>query len=32
MDETFPPSDQNKLSPEDQAVLDAFLAMEEGEE
>jgi chemosensory pili system protein ChpA (sensor histidine kinase/response regulator) len=32
MDETFPPSDQNELSPEDQAVLDAFLAMEEPEE
>ena len=32
MDEAFPPSDQNELSPEDQAVLDAFLAMEDGEE
>src|SRR5258706_12230706 len=32
MDETFPPSNQNELSPEDQAVLDAFLAMEEPEE
>jgi chemosensory pili system protein ChpA (sensor histidine kinase/response regulator) len=32
MDEIFPPSDQNELSPEDQAVLDAFLAMEETEE
>ena len=32
MDEAFPPSDQNELSPEDQAVLDAFLAMEDTEE
>ncbi|HEX6483804.1 MAG TPA: response regulator [Ktedonobacteraceae bacterium] len=32
MDEAFPPSDQNELSPEDQAVLDAFLAMEDGDE
>ncbi|HJT55067.1 MAG TPA: response regulator [Ktedonobacteraceae bacterium] len=31
MDETFPSSDQNELSPEDQAVLDAFLAMEDWE-
>src|SRR5260221_9640090 len=32
MDEIFPSSNQNELSPEDQAVLDAFLAMEEPEE
>ncbi len=31
MDETFPFSDQNELSPEDQAVLDAFLAMDDME-
>lgn len=31
MDETFPSSDQNELSPEDQAVVDAFLAMEDWE-
>lgn len=31
MDETFPSSDQNELSPEDQAVLDAFLTMEDWE-
>ncbi|HZU69174.1 MAG TPA: response regulator [Ktedonobacteraceae bacterium] len=31
MDEIFPFSEENKLSPEDQAVLDAFLAMEDME-